>query len=180
MEVEMGLALLPKYGGRLGDALVGLGVLRPVELFRAISEQVHARLLEAFRWRRGEWAFVRGAKSHEETFPIGIDPHELLRDAAAAAHLEEIESVLDPLRETLLERAPDATPLSAFRMPAEWEAVLNGISGRVTLGAMLADRGREARDLEPAYRGLYLGLACGLVRTKVSPSTIPFRDSQTA
>ena len=29
MEIEMALALLPKYGGRLGDALVGLGILAP-------------------------------------------------------------------------------------------------------------------------------------------------------
>jgi serine/threonine protein kinase len=180
MEIEMALALLPKYRGRLGDALVGLGVLRPVELFRAISEQVRDRLLEAFRWRRGEWAFVRGAKSHEETFPIGIDPHEVLRDAAAEAHLEEIESVLDPLRERLLERAVDPTLLSAFRVPPEWDAVLSEVSGNVTLGAILAQRGRQARDLEPAYRALYLGLACGLVRTKVTESQLPFGDSHPA
>ncbi|HEX4446023.1 MAG TPA: serine/threonine-protein kinase, partial [Polyangiaceae bacterium] len=33
MEVEMALAMLPRFGGRLGDALVGIGVLRPIELF---------------------------------------------------------------------------------------------------------------------------------------------------
>jgi serine/threonine-protein kinase len=114
MEIEMALALLPKYGGRLGDALVGLGILRPVELFRAISDQVRGRLMESFRWRRGEWAFVRGARSHEETFPTGQDPYELLRDAANEAHLEEIESVLEPLRERVLERCDDGPSLTAF------------------------------------------------------------------
>src|SRR5262245_57456161 len=39
MEIEMAMALLPKYGGRLGDALVGMGALRPLELVEAISEQ---------------------------------------------------------------------------------------------------------------------------------------------
>ena len=74
MEVEMGLALLPRYGGRLGDALVGLGVLRPVELFRHIAAQVHEKLLDAFRWHTGNWAFVPEVRSQEETFPLGIDP----------------------------------------------------------------------------------------------------------
>ena len=176
----MALALLPKYGGRLGDALVGLGVLRPVELFRAITEQVRGRLLESFRWRRGEWAFVRGAKSHEETFPLGQDPYELLRDAALEAHLEEIESVLDPLRERVVERCPEGPPLSAFRLDLDWAAVLDSIYGDMTLGGIVTRESSMGADLESVYRALYLGLACGLVRTKVSPSEMPFRESFSA
>lgn len=180
MEVEMALALLPKYGGRLGDALVGLGVLRPVELFRAIGEQVKGRLMESFRWRRGEWAFVQGARSHEETFPIGQDPYELLRDAAHEAHLEEIESVLEPLREQVVERAHDGPPLAAFRLEPRWVRSLEAVSGHTTLGGLLARESASGEDLEPAYRALYLGLACGLVRTKVSPSEMPLRASSSA
>jgi serine/threonine-protein kinase len=180
MEIEMALALLPKYGGRLGDALVGLGILRPVELFRAISDQVRGRLMESFRWRRGEWAFVRGARSHEETFPTGQDPYELLRDAANEAHLEEIESVLEPLRERVVERCDDGPPLTAFRLDPPWISVLDSVSGDTTLGGVLARESASGADLEPVYRALYLGLACGLVRTKVSPSQMPFRESFSA
>ena len=43
-------------------------------------------------------------------------------------------------------------------------------------GAKIVVMDREDLDLEPAYRALYLGLACGLVRTKVSPSQMPFRE----
>jgi len=180
MEIEMALALLPKYGGRLGDALVGLGILRPVELFRAISDQVRGRLMESFRWRRGEWAFVRGARSHEETFPTGQDPYELLRDAASEAHLEEIESVLEPLGERVVERCEDGPPLTVFRLPPTWVGVLDSVSGDTTLGGVLARESASGADLEPVYRALYLGLACGLVRTKVSPSQMPFRESYSA
>ncbi len=180
MEIEMALALLPKHGGRLGDALVGLGILRPVELFRAISDQVRGRLMESFRWRRGEWAFVRGARSHEETFPMGLDPYELIRDAASEAHLEEIESVLDPLRERVLERSDDGPPLQTFRMDRRWVSVLDSVSGDTTLGGILARQSGSGADLEPAYRALYLGLACRLVRTKVTPSQMPFRESFSA
>src|ERR1019366_6088622 len=67
MEVDMALAMLPKFGGRVGDALVGLGVLRPIELFRAFHEQTQERFMEVFRWKKGDLAFVRGARSHEET-----------------------------------------------------------------------------------------------------------------
>src|SRR5580704_15705311 len=58
MEVDMALAILPRFGGRLGDALVGLGVLRPIELFRAIHDQTQTRFVEIFRWRTGEFGFL--------------------------------------------------------------------------------------------------------------------------
>ena len=136
--------------------------------------------MEAFRWRRGEWAFVRGARSHEETFPMGQDPYELLRDAAREAHLEEIESVLEPLRERVVERCLEGPALSAFRLEPTWIRVLDSVSGDMTLGGLLAREGAAGSDLEPVYRALYLGLACGLVRTRVSPSELPYRESFSA
>ncbi len=76
LEVEMALATLPRFGGRLGDALVGIGVLRPIELFRAIKEQTQARLIDVFSWKTGRIAFARGVRSQEETFPLGVDTYE--------------------------------------------------------------------------------------------------------
>ena len=38
----------------------GIGVLRPIELFRAIHDQTQERLVEIFRWKAGEIAFARG------------------------------------------------------------------------------------------------------------------------
>jgi len=164
MEVEMALALLPKYGGRLGDALVGLGVLRPVELFRAISAQVRARYLEAFRWREGDWAFVPDVRSHEETFPLGHDALELLRDAALQAHPEELEAALAPVRERVLRAVPSPpSSLHAYRVPQEWHRLL-AVRGDSTFGAILAREAmRSGADVEEVYRAFYLGISCGIV-----------------
>ena len=174
MEVEMALALLPSYGGRLGDALVGLGVLRPVELFRAITEQVRGRLMEAFRWRKGDWAFVKDVRSHEETFPLGQDPFEMLRDAAWQTHHEEIESVLAPLFEHLIVRNLVGAPASAFHLPNEAYRVLESIKGESTLGGVIARYASAGRDIELVYRVLYLGLGCGFLQTQSSLSGGPF------
>ena len=111
---------------------------------------------------------------------MGQDPYELLRDAAREAHLEEIESVLEPLRERVVERCDDGPPLTAFRLDASWVDALEAVSGDMTLGGLFARESAAGSDLEPAYRALYLGLACGLVRTKVSPSEMPFRESFSA
>ncbi|MFW6051269.1 MAG: protein kinase domain-containing protein [Myxococcota bacterium] len=165
MEVEMALALLPRYGGRLGDALVGLGVLRPVQLFRAITDQVRERFLEAFRWRQGQWAFVPGERSHEETFPVGQDPYELLRDAAMQAHPEELEAALAPVHEKVLDRVREPTvAVDAYRMAEAWRRLIEQVRGDATFGAILARELTRGVDVEDVYRAFYLALSCELVR----------------
>ncbi len=165
MEVDMALALLPRYGGHLGDALVGLGVLRPIQLVRAIQEQVHEKLLEAFRWREGAFAFVPGERSQEEAFPLGFDSYEVLRDAVAAAHPAELEAALAGEQERLL--VPVASPkvsLGVFRLPACWRRWIDEVDGRQTVGGLLARAGAAGEDLVDVYRAIFLATRCGLVR----------------
>lgn len=166
MEVDMALAVLHRYDGRLGDALVGLGILRPMVLVRAVQSQVRRRFLEAFRWRSGEWRFMRGARSEEETFALQQDPYELLRDAALESPPEELESALEPVRERVLVRTVDASmPLAAYRVPPQWATIIERVNGQGTLASIVARestlRGVESEDI---YRALYLGLCCELLQ----------------
>lgn len=159
MEIEMGLALMPRYGGRLGDALVGLEILRPIDLFRAISSQVRQRLLEAFRWRQGTWAFVPEARSHEETFLLGETGYPLLRDAVSNMGIEELEANLRDIWElALAKRSVLEERAHAFNLPASWLETLR-VADRTTVGSIIAD----SADAETAYRALFLGVRCGLV-----------------
>jgi serine/threonine-protein kinase len=167
MEVEMGLAMLPRYAGRLGDALCGLGVLRPIELFRAIHQQTQDRFLEVFTWRKGRVAFVRGARSHEETFPLGMDPFELvLRGVRESYPAGELEAILGPLEEDLV--AP-VTPLpvriEAFHLAEAEENVLKGIKKPTLIGDVVrASRGFATR--EETHRAIFCGLSCDLLRSE--------------
>lgn len=164
MEVDMALAVLPRWGGRLGDALVGLGVLRPVELYRAVAAQVRERYLEIFRWTAGQWAFREGARSEEETFPLEQGAHELLRDAVLEADASEMEAALAAVREKRLAReSRPPVPAASFGMPATWERLLD-VSGDVTLSGILAREAANGGDVEDVYRAFYLGLSCGLVK----------------
>jgi len=166
MEVDMALAVLHRYEGRLGDALVGLGILRPMVLVRAVQSQVRRRFLEAFRWRSGEWRFIRGARSEEETFALQLDPYELLRDAAFEAHVDELESALEPVRERVLMRGLDTgMPLAAYRVPPIWSALIEQVNGQGTLASIVArESSRRGVELDDVYRALYLGLSCELLR----------------
>jgi serine/threonine-protein kinase len=178
MELEMALAMLPRFGGRIGDALVGIGVLRPIELFRAIHDQTQERLVETFGWKRGAIAFARGVRSQEETFPLGVDSYELIgRGIRAGYGYEELQAMLSGVHEEVLE--PVAVPpvrREMFRLPEREAAVIDAVAGKTTLAKLLAERtAGGASDPEEVMRAVFLGLACELLRSPkwvVPPSFI--------
>jgi serine/threonine-protein kinase len=178
MEVEMALAMLPRFGGRIGDALVGVGVLRPIELFRAIHDQVQERLIQVFTWKRGEMSFSRGIRSHEETFPLGVDLYELVgRGIRHGYPFDELQALLAPVLEEAIE--PVTTPpvrLEMFRLPDREAAVIEALRTKTTASQHLAQMTRGGvADPEETYRALFLGLACDLLRSPkrvVPPSFI--------
>jgi serine/threonine-protein kinase len=166
MEVDMGLALMPNCGGRLGDALVNLNMLRPVQLYRAVAAQVRERYLEAFGWRSGEWLYVRSAESKEETYPIEQDAQVLMRDAAMQLHPSELEAALSPLWEKVLQPMVEPpSPLSSYQVPDSWRWVITQARGETTVGALFARCCRQSGlDEEDAMRALFLGVSCELLK----------------
>jgi eukaryotic-like serine/threonine-protein kinase len=165
MEMDMALALLSQYGGRLGDVIVNLGVLRPVELYREVASQVRLRYLEAFRWRKGYWLYVRDARSHEQTYPLGNDTYVLMRDATTELHPSELEAALAPIWEKVL--IPAAIPpasLSAYQVPDEWRWVIEQAQGNSTVGTVFTrSSGKLGIDSVEAMRALFLGISCQLL-----------------
>jgi serine/threonine-protein kinase len=166
MEVDMALAVLPKYGGRLGDALVSLGVLRPAQLFVAVRGQVRERYLEALRWERGRWAFVPNARSEEETYPIEMGGLELVRDGVIATGLPTIEGALGSLGQSVLLPAErPLLPLGAYAVPDSWERVFASVRGPRSVERWRDAAVRTARvPRDDASRAIYFGLVSELVR----------------
>ncbi len=168
MEVEMALAMLPRFGGRLGDALVGLGVLRPIELFRAIHEQTQGRFVEVLSWTRGEMAYVRGARSHEETFPLGVDPFELVaRGVRQGYPAKEVQSLLSPLGDAPIEPVvPPPVRIDVLRLPDAEADVLRAIRAPTTLPRLIAQHGAAGTaSPEEVMRAAFLGLSSEMLRT---------------
>lgn len=168
MEVDMALAMLPKFGGRLGDALVGLGVLRPIELFRAIHDQTQERFVEAMSWKVGDVSYVRGARSHEETFPLGVDTFELIVRGIREGYDEaELNALLAPLEdETLDQVAHPPVRLESFRMPERETYSLRRFDGQVTVKGVVAQITQaKIATAEDVMRAVFIGLSCEVLRS---------------
>ncbi|MCZ7683133.1 MAG: DUF4388 domain-containing protein [Sandaracinaceae bacterium] len=115
-ELDMALAVLPRFDGRLGDTLAALGLMEPVELFRYITEQVREKLLELFTWREGEARFTAGVAPPRRGFPLGLDPWQVLLEGIERRLADGLEQdtfaahLTDDLARTRTEAPPTLPP----------------------------------------------------------------------
>ena len=77
-ELDMALAVMPRFEGKLGDTLVALGLVEPLELFQHIAEQVREKLLDLFTWSTGTATFYEGVDPPNSGFPLRLDAWEIL------------------------------------------------------------------------------------------------------
>jgi hypothetical protein len=172
MELDMALAVLPRYQGNIADALIALEVIDPVTLFTHLTEHIRHRLLEIFTWRRGAWWFYRGVTCQRD-FTLLPSAPLLLRegiDRSLPAH--ELDGWW------LSTAAVDVAPVAPARPspPVEWwtlhetdQAVLDAVDRRMgaveVLNRVLQNLSGARRD--DVMRSLHFCLTAGLLRLVV-------------
>ena len=72
-DLESALTLISRHGGRLGDTLIGMGVVDAMDVFRAIRDQGRDRVAALCAWRRGTVSFYRNTPLHHVEFPLDLD-----------------------------------------------------------------------------------------------------------
>jgi hypothetical protein len=91
-ELAMALAMMPHYGGKLGDTLVGLGLLRPLEVFRHLTRQVRAKLVDVCTWGKGSFGWYAGRENPREAFPLDLNGFEVLGAGAMALSDDAVDA----------------------------------------------------------------------------------------
>jgi serine/threonine-protein kinase len=168
-ELEMALLALPKYEGRLGDTLIGLGLVDAVDVFRAIQNQGRARVADTFRWAKGRVSFYRGVRPSRVDFRLDLDIPELM-----LAGLEDsiaTDAVLQRHQADLVRTFTPVRPPPSHAMSVAWPPsvlLLMGLlgSGRKLddlLASLKAERNLEAPE---ALRALEIAVAGGLVQAR--------------
>lgn len=72
-QLETALGTLSNYGGRLGDTLIGIGMVDAVDVFRAIRDQGRDRVAALCGWTEGLVTFYRGTAPQRVEFPLDLD-----------------------------------------------------------------------------------------------------------
>jgi serine/threonine-protein kinase len=140
-ELDLALAVLPRYGGRMGDTLISMGLVGPVDIFRAIREQGRDRVADLFLWRGGQLTFYRGHTAPQVEFPLDLELPALMLAGLETAKpgdtiLEEHRADLD----RTIGPAParrDSSPFEGVSWPASVNGVLEAIKKPTTLRGIL-------------------------------------------
>jgi serine/threonine protein kinase len=91
-ELAMALAMMPHYGGKLGDTLVGLGLLKPLEVFRHLTRQVRSKIIDVCTWNKGGFGWYAGRENPREAFPLDFNAFEILGAGAMALSDDVIDA----------------------------------------------------------------------------------------
>ena len=84
-ELDMALAVLPRNQGRMGDTLISLGLVSPVDVFQAIRDQGRDRVADVFMWKSGSAHFYRNQIAQHVEFPLDLDLPTLILAGMEAA-----------------------------------------------------------------------------------------------
>ncbi len=102
------LAALPHFGGRIGQALISLGLLTPVDAVRLLASQVEYKLIHACTWRSGFYEFRKGVENPWPALELDLDTFSIVGHG------------LTTIRKAVLE---------------DWEVRIRDLRPRVELGA---------------------------------------------
>ena len=89
-ELDMCLAMMPHFGGKLGEALVGLELMKPLDVFRNLTKQVRAKLMDVCTWTAGQYAWFDGVKGPADAFNLNLDPFEVYGAAVKTMKVEPL------------------------------------------------------------------------------------------
>jgi eukaryotic-like serine/threonine-protein kinase len=117
-ELDMALAVIPRFDGRLGDTLVALGLVEPVQLFRHIADQVREKLLDVFLWRSGTASFYQGVRPPKSGFPLGLDPWRILDEGIGRRIAHGLEAERWRGHGRIVRADPPPPELDGVRWPA--------------------------------------------------------------
>jgi serine/threonine-protein kinase len=164
-ELSMALAILPRFQGKLGDTLVGLSLLRPLEVFRHLTRQVRERIIDVFGWSDGKYRFYNGRTNQRESFPLGLDAFEILGAGVAGMQLPMLRARLDLLAAKNVRRIERSRPTPEhFRVGAGPRELWQRLDGKRSIGEWMK-RYEQPDQLLTLCRTLYLLVESDLAAT---------------
>ncbi len=125
-DVDMAMARARSTGGRLGDLLIGLNLIKPFQLYQVLERQLRAKFIDAFSWDSGTWAVFLGAEPPADIVPLDIDPISVLAEGVREhVSLAAIEPMFaDKLDKPFVRARNPLISVSSLRLqPRESKAV---------------------------------------------------------
>ena len=160
-ELSMALAMLPHYKGKLGNAMVALRLMRPVEVLRHLTQQVREKVLDAYRWDDGTFRYYQNTSSKFESAPLGLNAYELIGAGVDGLPHSSLNKRLARHRaHCYVAVSPPPVPPEVFRLGDRPRAAFDLLDGRRTV-AQLLERFDDQEQQQAFARMVYLLIETG-------------------
>ena len=149
--LELAVLVMHRYNGQIGDTLIGLGLVDPVEVFQAIRAQGRERVAALFRWSRGRLCFYRGVEPARLDFRLDLDVPGLVlgglsetrTDESVSAHYDGL------LGDALVAQSPPPEWAKLVTWPSLMMGVLRGFGGGARIGQVVDELTTERHGGPP-------------------------------
>lgn len=163
-ELEMALIAMHNHENPLGDTLIALGLVDPLDMFQAIRTQGLERVIDVFKWKYGRISFFKDVEAPRKDFPLHLEiPMIMLEGAELRA-----DAIKAYWGNHMSERfAASSEPLS-FRREPVWPEYLDALvrclgHGRTLLETVERLTNVEDMSIVDTLCALEVGLAIGIV-----------------
>jgi eukaryotic-like serine/threonine-protein kinase len=156
---DQAVQVMHGYSGRLGDTLIGLGILKPHELFEHLQNQVREKILEVFAWTSGSYKFFDGQTYQGEVMPLQVGNYALIVEGVRK--YVPIEMLKNRFGANLLRKVERLEnvylSLDKLALSAREQRVVDSIDGKKTVRDFLVLGGTDHHEFEQAvYKILYI------------------------
>jgi eukaryotic-like serine/threonine-protein kinase len=129
-DLDLALALLPKFDGHMGDTLIALGILSAVQLFEHIGDQIKERFNDAVTWLHGKYEFYRGETCRADVLEVSFEPFSTVRESVVRnAEQMDLSDTLDTLSTSTVSPTPKAKELlTLMAFPPQMNTILRNTS----------------------------------------------------
>lgn len=163
-EIKRVLAEQKSSTGKLGDALVASGILKPHELAQILQEQFKERFLEIFSWDHGWYGLFEGVSAPERSVLQDLEPIQAIVDAIRTLFpLDYLKSILSEHQRRILYKNPNPkVDISEFSLTPREARIVNLIDNHPSLDALLRNLPQTPDNQVLVYRMVFL-----LLQTKI-------------
>jgi hypothetical protein len=155
-ELARAVSVLPHFGGRLGDTLVGLKLMRPLDAFHYLTRQVRDKLVDVATWDGGGYWWYAGHHNPWPSLQLHLDSFEIIGAGASQLPRSFVMSWAHPRSDhTPIAAKLPLIELSQFQLGERLDYVCGLLDGRSTL-RNLVRRFAQADDRVDFLRLLHL------------------------
>ena len=163
--IDLALHHVEQQGGRLGDVLVGLNMMKPYQLYQVLEKQFRTKFIDIFGWDESTYAFYEGDQPPDGTVPLDLDPIAALTEGVRT---KLTFALLEPWFAEHMDRAyyrsrnPQMSAES-MRFQARETKALSAIMSCQTLRQALNERARNRQQRLATLHVMFLMLQTGLL-----------------